>query len=122
MQAQIQHITTYNGIVGAVLRQRREQMGLEQSQISQKLGLTQSSYSRIESGKTSLSLVQLSDIAPHVGLKPQGFIAQVENIKYDMERQGIAVSPEKEPGLGEGVTNLLIGATLLAVVTQMLRK
>lgn len=122
MQAQIQHITTYNGIVGAVLRGRREQMGLEQAQIAQRLGLTQSSYSRIESGKTSLTLVQLSDMAPHFGLNPHSFIAQVERIKSDMERQGIVVSPDKEPGLGEGVTNILIGATLLAVVSQMLRK
>lgn len=121
MQAQIQHITTYNGIVGAVLRQRREQMGLEQSQIAQKLGLTQSSYSRIESGKTSLTLVHLSDIAPHFGLSPQSLVAQVESIKLDMQRQGITVSPEKEPGLGDGVTNVLIGAALLTLVTQMLR-
>jgi len=121
MQAQIHHITTYNGIVGAVLRQRREQMGLEQSQIAQRLGLTQSSYSRIESGKTSLTLLQLSDMAQHFGMNPHGFVAQVEHIKIDMQRQGIEVSPEKAPGLGEGVTNLLIGATLLAVVTQMMR-
>lgn len=122
MQAQIQHVTTYNGIIGAVLRQRRDQMGLEQAQIAQRLGVTQSSYSRIESGKTSLTLVQLSDIAPHFGLSPHGFIARVESLKYDMERQGIKVSPEKELGLGEGVTNILIGAALLTLVTQMLRK
>ena len=122
MQAQIHHITTYNGIVGAVLRQRREQMGLEQSQISERLDLTQSSYSRIESGKTSLTLVQLSDIAPHFGLSPHSFITQVESIKHNMERQGIKVSPKKEPVLGEGVTNILIGAALLTLVTQMLRK
>ena len=122
MQAQIQHITTYNGIIGAVLRSRREQIGLEQSQIAQRLGLTQSSYSRIESGKTSLTLIQLADIAPKIGLNPQDFIAQVESIKLNMQHQGIDVSRDKDPILGKGVTNILIGAALLAVVTQMIRK
>jgi len=122
MQAQIQHVTTYNGIIGAVLRGHREQLGLEQAQIAQRLGLTQSSYSRIENGKTSLTLVQLSNMAPTFKLTPNSFIAQVENIKLNMERQGIAVTPEKESGLGEGITNILIGAALLAIVTQMMRK
>ena len=49
-------------------------------------------------------------------------IAQVERIKPYMERQGIIVTPEKEPEFGEGVTNILIGVKLLAVVTRMLRK
>jgi len=114
-------MTTYNGIVGAVLRRRREQIGLDQAELAKRLGFTQSSYSRIESGKTSLTLMQLNDIAPHLSLDSESFIRQVESIKLNLARQGVNVSRKKEPGLGEGVTNLLIGATLLAIVTQMMR-
>ena len=122
MQATIHHITTYNNIVGAVLRSRREQLGLEQAEMAKKVGLTQPSYSRIESGKTSLTLLQLNEFAPHFKLTAPNFIAHVEKIKTDMVRQGINVSPKKAPNIGEGVTNLLIGGALLAIVAQMMKK
>ena len=90
--------------------------------MAKKVDLTQPSYSRIESGKTSLTLVQLNDFAPYFKLTPLSFISHVENIKNDMVRQGINVSPKKVPNMGEGVTNLLIGAALLAIVTQMMKR
>ena len=122
MQAKIHHVTTYNNIVGAVLRGRREEIGLEQADLANRLQLTQSSYSRIENGKTSLTLIQLNNIAPHLRLTPQTFMAQVESVKSNMERQGIEVSPNKSASIGEGITNLLLGAALLTLVTQMIRK
>lgn len=122
MQAQILHSTTYNGIVGAVLRGRREFLKLEQADMAAQLGLTQSSYSRMENGKTSLTLVQLSGIAPILKFSSSEFLKHVEKIRSDMERQGISVSPEKEPIISEGITNILLGTALLAVVTQMMRR
>jgi len=122
MQEQIHNVTTYNGIIGALLRRRREQLGLEQGTISQKIGLTQSSYSRIESGKTSLTLAQLSAISPHYSVRPADFIDQVEQVKMNMKRQGIDVVEEPTTKVASGVTNILIGAALLAVVAQLIKK
>ena len=122
MQEQIHNVTTYNGIIGALLRRRREQLGLEQGTISQKIGLTQSSYSRIESGKTSLTLAQLSAISPHYSVRPADFIDQAEQVKMNMKRQGIDVVEEPTTKVASGVTNILIGAALLAVVAQLVKK
>jgi len=121
MQGPIHNVTTYNSIIGALLRRNREQIGLEQGAISQKIGLTQPSYSRIESGKTSLTLAQLSAIAPHFNVRPADFIDQVEQMKISMKRQGIEVLDGQSTGAAAGVTNIIIGAALVAVVAQLLK-
>ena len=42
--------TTYQAIVGEVIAQRRKYLGLNQVQLAQDLGMSQSAWSRVEKG------------------------------------------------------------------------
>ena len=117
----MQNSTTYTAIIGAALRKARERGDREQSEIAASLGLTQSSYSRIESGQTSITMVQLSRICQVLDIRPEMFVGEVERVKLGLIHQGVTVHTDKQSAIGDGVTNVLLGAALLAVITQLIR-
>lgn len=121
MQEKIRNITTYNAIVGAVLRQYRERLGSEQQDISSALGITRSSYSRLETGQTALSLSQLCQLAPLFKIRPSTFVSQVEHASQNMALGGVDIRHERKPTVDGGLTNILMGAALAALVAQLLR-
>jgi len=49
-------VVTYPSLVGKILAQQREIRGIKQGAIAEALGLSQSAYSRLESGESVLNL------------------------------------------------------------------
>ena len=64
-------ITIY---VGDLLRTARKSKGLTQKEMGERVGITESAYSRYESGKQNLTLDTLQKVAEAMGVSVRIFI------------------------------------------------
>ena len=90
-----QPIVTYPALVGKLLAQRREQIGLKQGQLAGALGVSQSAYSRLESGESVLNLAQLRNVCAHLDVTPAQVLQAADQYESLLHRQGVEVVAEK---------------------------
>ena len=64
----IQLITSYATIVGAVIVHRRQVLGMTQAGLAERVGLAPSTWSRVETGTSALSVPQLARAAEVLSL------------------------------------------------------
>lgn len=102
----------YTALVGQVLAVRRQNLGLQQNVLAHALGISQSAYSRIEQGKTSLSIPQLRIVADVLYSSPSEILAQAESQTALLAARGVAISDEKNVSPAA----LLIGLGILAAI------
>lgn len=62
-----------------LLRQLRENAGLRQQDVADRLGEPQSFVSKYESGERRLDLIELSAVCEVLGIKLGEFVAQIED-------------------------------------------
>lgn len=103
-------VVPYSALIGGVVQNQRKFLDLQQGDIAQQLGLSQSAYSRIESGDTAMSVTQLRQIAALIGTNAQRILDQADKIAMQLRSQGVPVSHEKKDNSGA----ILIGLGLLA--------
>ena len=108
--------TTYQAIVGSVLVGIRKELGVEQSALAKAVGVNQSTWSRIERGKSALSIEQLFLAANHLQIKPSIVIHNSEKAVQSLRSQKVVVSVSKnmDKRVGQGVA--LIGASALGAL------
>jgi transcriptional regulator with XRE-family HTH domain len=83
---------------------------LQQYDLAAALGITQSAYSRLESGDTVLSLMQLRIAAAVLYTSAGGILAAADQYADYLERQGALITNEKK----DNSAAVLIGLGLLA--------
>jgi transcriptional regulator with XRE-family HTH domain len=88
-------VVTYPSLVGRLLVQRRDQLGLKQGAVAEALGMSQSAYSRLESGESVLNLAQLRNICLRLGLSPAQVLHAAEQYEQQLRIQGVDVVAEK---------------------------
>lgn len=88
-------VVTYPALVGRLLVQRREQLGLKQGALAEAIGLSQSAYSRLESGDSVLNLSQLRNVCAHLGVSPAQVLHAADQYEAQLHRQGVDVVAEK---------------------------
>lgn len=106
----MQGVVPYSVVVGRVLQQRRTQLGLHQNNLAAALGITQSAYSRLESGDTALSLTQLRIAAAVLQAPASAILASAEQYSNYLQLQGVQITDEKK----DNSAAVLIGLGLLA--------
>ena len=62
-----------------LLRESREKAEITQVQMAQKIGLTQSLYSKIERGERRLDIIELRTILKHLGISLNRFVDSLES-------------------------------------------
>ena len=62
-------------LVGEKIRKIRELKGIKQDTMAEALGITQTSYSKIERNETELSLTRLTQIAKELGVKEEDILS-----------------------------------------------
>lgn len=70
-----------------LLREFREASGTTQVELSKKLGMTQSAYSKLERGELRLDVIQLRRICLEVGTTLLQFIAELESKLTNKKRK-----------------------------------
>jgi transcriptional regulator with XRE-family HTH domain len=103
-------VVPYSALIGGVVQNQRKFLNLQQGDIARQLSLSQSAYSRIESGDTVMSVTQLRQIAALIGTNAQRILDQADRIAMQLHSQGVPISHEKKDNSGA----ILIGLGLLA--------
>lgn len=106
----------YNRLVGEVLQARRTARGLHQNHLASALGVTQSGYSRIEKGETTLTISQLRILARALGTSSNEILASADAWAQQLRARGVNVTDEKEVPraailIGLGILAAIIAAT-----------
>lgn len=107
--------TTYPVLVGNVLQALRKQKDIQQGALADRIGISQSTWSRIERGESALTVEQLSAAAEALGVVAGDILAYADRAAEEARRQGIVVQKnrvvqEPNPGL------VLIGAAAVALI------
>lgn len=78
--------SSFEAIVGYTLAQLRKEARLSQMELAECAGLKQASWSRIEAGRTALSVAQLRSVARMLGTMPSTILATAERLHLETER------------------------------------
>ena len=62
-------------IVAAKVRKSRKEKSKSQEQVARKLSISQNAYSKLETGKTKLTVLNLSMIADYLGIEVTELLA-----------------------------------------------
>ncbi|WP_291084526.1 helix-turn-helix transcriptional regulator [Hydrogenophaga sp.] len=110
-------LVTYPALVGKILAQQREARGIKQGDLAATLGLSQSAYSRLESGDSVLNLSQLRNAATQLGLQPGQVLQWADQYEARLRQQGVDVISEKP----DNPAAIAIGLGLLAALLMSAR-
>ena len=105
-------IVTYPALVGKILAQQRETRGIKQGDLATALGLSQSAYSRLESGESVLNLSQLRNVCMQLKLPPAQILDWANQYEVQLRQQNVDVISEKP----NNPAAIAIGLGLLAAL------
>lgn len=117
--------TTYSAVLGVILSNLRKQFGKEQSDVAKRMGLSQASYSRLESGKATFSVDQMYQAAQALDLPDIEIMARMNSTISQLRSGGIDVQPHTRANSTNGsfeVEHLLLGAGLAALLIGLISK
>lgn len=90
-------MVSYSSIPGVVVANKRKELGIEQqSVLAEKMGLSQASYSRLESGKSIFSVDQMFECAKALGIAPDKLFNSVVNTISNL-KESEQVSVQAQP-------------------------
>lgn len=77
---------TYEEVLGATLKQKREELALTQVEVSAVVGVRQSTLSRMERGQSPVSLMQLRLLAALFKTSPGALLEPADRFREDNDR------------------------------------
>ncbi|MGR5194916.1 helix-turn-helix domain-containing protein [Vibrio rotiferianus] len=123
-------MVSYSSILGVVVANKRKELGVEQSVLAEKMGLSQASYSRLESGKSTFSVDQMFECAKALGIAPDELFHSVvntvnnlkesEQVSVQAQPRGNATKAKSEGGSNVGT--FIAGAALGALIIGLAGK
>ncbi len=117
-----QHWTTYPAVVGRILAMLREQHGMEQSEIAQCVGLSQSTWSRIERGESAFTIEQLATAAAAFNTLPSRILEQSDSATAALEKMNVVVDAERPNRDGSMVLTIVGVAALGFLIARALSR
>lgn len=107
--------TTYDAVLGRILAEQRSELKYSQKKMAEHLGLSQSAWSRIETGDNSLSVAQLVQVSRKLNRNPQSFLSEVDNAIIQLNRIGVQVHLEESKP--DFVSMAVVGVALGALIS-----
>lgn len=113
-------VMPYNALVGQILQRHREALGKSQGEVAQAIGLTQSAFSRVESGQTALTVSHLRSLSATLGTTAEKILSDADSLAKQLQAKGVQVPNEKPVDNDNEVkAALLIGlGVLLAILAS----
>lgn len=85
------NVTSYSAVLGAVLAQGRDAKNLTQQELAKLVGISGSTWSRIEKGSSPLTVDQLRRAAEGLGMSSSEVLSLVERSVDHLNSRGIEV-------------------------------
>lgn len=120
--------TSYSAVLGVVLANLRKINGVEQGDMATRMGLSQPSYSRLESGKSAFSVDQMFQAAKAMEIPFEELSNRLIHNIRELQENGIEVvqpvrgNTSKAQKQGNEVGQLVAGAALGALLFSLLTK
>ena len=114
--------TTYAAVVGRILAGSREILGLEQAEVARGVGVSQSTWSRIERGESALTVDQLARATIALATTPARIMAEADEAAARLDEMGITVRSDRRSKPGVRALAVLSGAVLSLAVARALSK
>lgn len=113
-------VLPYNALVGQILQRRREALGKSQGEVALAIGLTQSAFSRVESGQTALTVSHLRSLSIALKTTPESILSEADVLVKQLVAKGVQVPNEKPTDNDKELkAALLIGlGVLLAILSS----
>ncbi|TBW48513.1 XRE family transcriptional regulator [Marinobacter halodurans] len=120
--------TSFSAVLGVVLSNLRKSKGVEQGDMAARMGLSQPSYSRLESGKSAFSVDQMFQAAKALGTTFEELNTRLIHNIEELQANGIEVvqpvrgNTSKAQKQGNEMGQLVAGAALGALLFSLLTK
>jgi transcriptional regulator with XRE-family HTH domain len=114
--------TTYSAVLGSIISNRRKFLVKEQAEIAAKLGISQASYSRLESGKSSMSTDQIFLACNALQISPSELFKHVEKSIEALQSNSYQVIAQTRGSLESNAGKVVVGAALGALLVGILSK
>lgn len=101
---------------------RREELGFEQTDIARNVGVSQSTWSRIERGESAFTLDQLAKAARALGADPGHIVQQADEAVAGLAEMNVIVNPERPNRSAETALTLIGAAVLGFLIAKALSK
>jgi transcriptional regulator with XRE-family HTH domain len=111
--------TTYSAIIGNVIKQLRDTQSITQGGLAEKMGVSQAAWSKLESGKSTLSTAQLAKVADLLKVPANQIMQYADKAAANFKAEGLAVAYDSKEAESIGLMLLgaaAIGALIAAVV------
>ena len=119
---QLKPETTYPAIVGRILVSARKDAGLEQAQLARQVGMSQSTWSRIERGESALTVEQLAKAATALGTTVGRILTDADRATKGLEKQGVEVFLTRPKDTAKTALAVIGIAALALLVAQIIKK
>ena len=115
-------VTSYPAIVGQVLSELRRRSGIDQAELADFVGVTQSTWSRIENGASALTIEQLAIAADALGIKRSEILELADQSVNELKSRGIEIEDKRiSGGLDKGLV-ILGAAAIGGLIAALLLK
>lgn len=123
-------LVSYSSVLGVVVANKRKELGIEQSVLAEKMGLSQASYSRLESGKSTFSVDQMFECARALDISVEALFNSVVNTVSNLESSDDVLvqaqlrgnATKAKAAGGSGVGTFVAGAALGALIIGLAGK
>ncbi len=121
--------TSFSAVLGVVIANHRKRQLIDQAPFAAKMGLSQASYSRLESGKAVFTIEHLYSMSEILGVPAQQLLEEVERYKASLQKEHVQVQPavranssqakgQQGPGVGTFVAGAALGAIIMSALTR----
>lgn len=123
-------MVSYSSVLGVVIANKRKELSIEQSVLAEKMGLSQASYSRLESGKSTFSVDQMFECAQALDIPVESLFNLVVNTVGNLQSNDDVLVQAQPRGnttkaktaSGSGVGTFIAGAALGALIIGLAGK
>ena len=119
--------TTYQAVLGRLIVEKRKEKQIDQGEMARHVGVSRSTWSRIEAGVSALSMDQLVKAAGKLDMPLGELMLQADGVVRELRRQGVEVldskdqtSAAKREKTATTMVALLGGAVLGGIVASIL--
>ena len=91
--------TTYQTVLGRLIAQKRKEKEIDQEEMARRVGVSRSTWSRIEAGSSALNIDQLAKAASALGIPLGKLMLEVDDVVRELRRQNVEV--HDQPGSGQ---------------------
>ena len=83
--------TTYQAVLGRLIAQKRQEKQMDQGEMADAVGVSRSTWSRIEAGESALNMDQLAKAANKLGLSLGALMVEADEIADELRKQDVEV-------------------------------